>query len=121
MYKGQKIRDLLRERKVPNKKLIAYMGWRGNGQLAHVANPETANPTARVLEKIADFFQVPIDTFFDRDVEIDTSRPISSNYSPVDSLQREIDNLRALLSEKDKRLELQQRLIYVYEKKFGQN
>lgn len=121
MYNGQKIRDLLREKKVSNKQLIEYMGWRGNGQLAHVATTGTSNPTAKVLEKIADFFQVPIDTFFDRNITVKVPVPGSSGKSLIENLQHEIDNLHLLLDEKNKRLELQQRLLDVYEKNAEQS
>ena len=120
MYNGNKIKDLLQERKIPNKQLIEYMGWRGNGQLYHVVDPDSANPTARILERIADFFQVPIDTFFDRTVPPSVYKSGVPNNHPVEALKKEVEYLQSLCAEKDKRLELQQQLIDLYTQKVGQ-
>ena len=117
MYNGQKIKDLLRERKIANKELIKYMGWRGNGQLAHVSNVETANPTARVLEQLADFFKVPIDDFFTRSIAVKSSKVAPSLQALVDSMSGEIESLKILIAEKDKRLALQQQMIDILSKK----
>ena len=120
MYNGNKIKELLKERDISNKQLVEYMGWRGNGQLYHVVDPVSANPTARILERIADFFQVPVDTFFDRDVPVSPHRTGMPGSSPIESLKREIEYLQSLCDEKDKRLELQQQLIDMYAQKGGQ-
>ena len=120
MYNGNKIKELLQQRKIANKKLIEYMGWRGNGQLHHVVDPDSANPTARILERIADFFQVPIDTFFDRDVPAHAYKSGLPSNNPIEALKKEIEYLQSLCLEKDKRLELQQQLIDMYAQKSGQ-
>ena len=64
MYNGNIIRQLLVERNIPNKELLRYLGTEANASLAQIVN---GNPTVKRLEKVADFFGVSMDVFFDRE------------------------------------------------------
>lgn len=101
MYNGNIIRQLLVERNIPNKELLRYLGTEANASLAQIVN---GNPTVKRLEKVADFFGVSMDVFFDRE------KPFKSYPSAHgDNEQRykeKIALLERLLEEKDKRIQL---------------
>lgn len=101
MYNGNIIRQLLVERNIPNKELLRYLGTEANASLAQIVN---GNPTVKRLEKVADFFGVSMDVFFDR------KKPFKSCPSAHgDNEQRykeKIALLERLLEEKDKRIQL---------------
>ena len=63
MYNGQVINVLLKERGLRAKDLLEYLQLQSNGSITSLVK---GNPTAERLEKIADFFDVPIDTLFQR-------------------------------------------------------
>lgn len=63
MYNGDKIREILRNKGITNRKLIDAMGWKSQNQLKQVIE---GNPGADILERICDFLEIPIDTLFER-------------------------------------------------------
>ena len=63
MYNGNIIKQLLKERNIPNKELLKYLGYDGEGGNTSLTQIITGNPTVKRLEPVADFFKVPIDTF----------------------------------------------------------
>ena len=95
MYNGKIIKKLLRERGLMIKDLLDYLypdPKKRNGSITQI---ESGNPTVKTLEKIADFFQVSIDVFFDR-----------PQYCPTNQESEvKIECLERLLEEKDKRIE----------------
>lgn len=60
MYNPLKIAQLLKERELKSKDLMEYIGYKVQGGLIHSVGGDIR---ASKLEKIADFFGVPIDTF----------------------------------------------------------
>ena len=66
MYNKDRIRELLEERKIRIKDFMEGVGAKSNS-LAQFER-DGANPTADTLEKIADFFQIPIDELFNREM-----------------------------------------------------
>lgn len=66
MYKGEIIKELLSESGHNAKELLEAMGL--NPKYNSIQRFINGNPTAETLEKIADFFQCPIDVFFERDI-----------------------------------------------------
>ena len=64
MYNGNVIKQLLLDKKVTNKELLRYLGTEANASLAQIVN---GNPTVKRLEKVADFFGVSMDVFFERE------------------------------------------------------
>ena len=121
MYNGQVIRELLKKRNIQNKTLNEALGWT-NSQLKQVIE---GNPTVSTLEPIADFFRVPIDTFFERSVATvsgyNNVTGVGNNVNSVvyhgDQLAERIKILEQLLHEKDKRIETLEKLNTVYEEK----
>ena len=73
-------------------------------------------PKADNLEKIADFFEVPIDYFFDRSIEIsDPALSITGNGNKVqhgdgnimtETQAKEIEHLNQLLAEKERTIQI---------------
>ena len=106
MYNYQKVYQLLEERKVTQKDLLEYLGKKTNGSLSQLFRGDLK---ASNVEKIADFFNLPIDYFFDRQPEgdglnINGNKNHVHNFSINKSLITENRNLEKLLEEKDKRI-----------------
>lgn len=99
MYNGNIIRQLLVERNIPNKELLRYLGTEANASLAQIVN---GNPTVKRLEKVADFFGVSMDVFFEREKPF---KAYSSAQGDNEQQYKEkIELLERLLEEKDKRI-----------------
>ncbi len=83
MYNGNKIAELLKERKLKQSALAEYVTGNSRRQIKRFTE---GNPTASTLEKIADFFQVPIDVFFDREIVFQKSAPEAVKPDGVDQV-----------------------------------
>lgn len=128
MYNGQIIRRLLDVRKIPNKDLLAYLGYNREGGNSSLTQIIEGNPTVRRLEPVADFFQVSMDVFFERKVQFATSpNHVFGNGNAVgngntimtpaeNEYKIKIENLERLLEEKDKRIETLQTLVEILQK-----
>lgn len=101
MYNGNIIRQLLVERNIPNKELLRYLGTEANASLAQIVN---GNPTVKRLEKVADFFGVSMDVFFDREKPFKACPSAHENNEL--QYKEKIALLERLLEEKDKRIAL---------------
>lgn len=116
MFNGQKIIKLLEERQITKKSLFEYMRTSASGLDSIIKN---CNPTAEKIEQIANFFQIPIDYFFDREDIIYTNigHHINGNGNKVSGditlseCQKEIQHLRELLQAKDEIIESKNKLI----------
>lgn len=101
MYNGNVIKQLLLDKKVTNKELLRYLGTEANASLAQIVN---GNPTVKRLEKVADFFGVSMDVFFEREKPF---KAYSSTHGDNEQQYKEkIALLERLLEEKDKRIML---------------
>lgn len=97
MYNGQIINQLLKKQNRQKKELCQFIGSNNSGIEAII----NGNPTIVKLEKIADFFKVPIDTFFIREVEIPHILIDAKDYN------EEIASiLKKLLEEKERTIQL---------------
>ena len=105
MYNGNIIKQLLKERNIPNKELLKYLGYDGEGGNTSLTQIINGNPTVKRLEPVADFFKVPIDIFFNRDVEV--------NSDPT--LETRIELLERLLEERSKRIETLEKMVEILE------
>ena len=101
MYNGQIIKQLLVEKNIQNKELLSYLGTEANSSLSQIVN---GNPTVKRLEKVADFFGVSMDVFFER------KKPFKADPSThgdnEQQYKEKIALLERLLEEKDKRIML---------------
>lgn len=117
MFNSQKIIKLLEEGKITKKRLFEYMGTSASG-LDYII--ENCNPTAEKIEQIADFFELPIDYFFDRkkpEFTTNIGHQINGNGNKVSGditlseYQKEIEHLRELLQAKEETIKTQNKLI----------
>lgn len=101
MYNGNVIKQLLLDKKVTNKELLKYLGTEANSSLAQIVN---GNPTVKRLEKVADFFGVSMDVFFEREKPF---KEYSSTLINNEQIYKEkISLLEQLIKEKDERIKL---------------
>lgn len=105
MYNGKAIRKLLKERNLLQKSLLEYLYSDVSKSNGSITQLENGNPTVKTLEKIADFFHVPIDTFFERSEIFERKESQQNNESNL-----RIDALEKLIAEKDKRIDLLEQL-----------
>ncbi len=124
MYNGIIISTLLEERKITKKEFLNAMEWSSFSQYRQLV---TGNPTARVLERVADILQVPIDTFFTRSIPVTPSilgsgNTFNNSNSVVITNQLQhahIETLEKLIEEKDKRILLLEKLLTSMENRQG--
>lgn len=118
MYNPQKIYDLLSEHKLQQKELLRALGKNDKASLKQMCERDIRVST---LEKIADYFQVPVDTFFDRP----NSVSISGNGHKVHHIYvgetSDVKHLENLLEEKDKRIQLLEEMVEILKGKASQN
>lgn len=62
MYAGTKLKEILRDKGMTQRKLMELMGWKGANS---VTNFMTGNPTAENLDKVASLLGVSVAAFFD--------------------------------------------------------
>lgn len=114
MYNPQKVIDLLQSSGAKNRDLLDFMGKNWNGSVAQVINGDIR---VSKLEKIADFFGVPVDYFFDRDQDNFHLKiggvlnhihdfHIGPGAENTGAMARILKEKEALIIEKDKRIEL---------------
>ena len=111
MFNGQKINKLIEERHITKKSLFEYMGTSASGLDSIIKN---CNPTAEKIEQIADFFQLPIDYFFDREDYSNShiGHHVNGNGNKVSGditlseCQKENQHLRELLAEKERTIQI---------------
>lgn len=99
IHNGNVIKQLLLDKKVTNKELLRYLGTEANASLAQIVN---GNPTVKRLEKVADFFGVSMDVFFEREKSF-KAYP-SAHGDNEQQYKEKIELLERLLEEKDKRI-----------------
>lgn len=109
MFRGERIKDLLAEKKVTKKKLAESVGVTAIGLDGIISG---SNVRAGNLEKIADFFRLPIDYFFDREVEIksmgqnEDESSLSDNIQDGISLKKENELLKKIIEEKERLIQV---------------
>lgn len=115
MYKPQKIIDLLNQTGITKKTLLDYLGKNWNGSLSSIINGDIR---VSKLEKIADFFGVPIDEFFDRESDVNGVRVgcIRNNVSHS-KVSTTPEVLQQLIEEKDKRIALLEDMVAILKAK----
>lgn len=120
MYNPQKVIELIDSCGVRRKELLTFMGKNWNGSVDAVIRGDIR---VSKLEKIADFFGVPVDTFFDRDtnspgVQVGGLKNHVHNFS-VGSQSNEKRVLEELIAEKEKRIKLLEDMVELLKKQLG--
>jgi len=110
MYNGQVINVLLKERGLRAKDLLEHLQLQSNGSITSLVK---GNPTAERLEKIADFFDVPIDTLFQRAKNYGYNVIGNSNNVgiTIGELKGKAQAQEEIIEEKDKRIALLEDMI----------
>lgn len=119
MYNGQVINKLIENSGLKKTELLSQLDM----QYKSLQTIIEGNPTVKSLEKIADFFKVPMDYFFDRKIEIsDPTLSITGNGNKVqhgdgnvmiETQAKEIEHLNQLLAEKEKAIADKERTIQI--------
>lgn len=128
MYNGLIIKKLMEMKKVSNKELLAHLGYKKEGANNSLTQLINGNPTVRRLEPVADFFEVSMDTFFERKVEFTTTPHVFGNGNAVgngntimtlaeNEYKIRIETLEQLIEEKDKRIETLETLVKLLQKR----
>ena len=119
MYSKKKIETLMKARRVNKTQLGKMLGDISGAAVYAILN---GNPTARMLEKMADALQCPIDAFFERSIEFGVSVNGDGNAVQNGScvihnhqLDSAIEYMQKLLCEKDERIRLLEKLLNHYE------
>ncbi len=123
MYNPQSILDLLEARGLKRKDLLNYLNKNKNASLTQVLS---RNIGVNTLESIADFFGVPIDTFFNRknpnhSVNVNGTLNSVHNFNNTTTTNNKYENSCSydihlqLIEEKDKRIAALEKLIALYE------
>ncbi|MDY5433670.1 helix-turn-helix transcriptional regulator [Bacteroides pyogenes] len=107
MFNGRKINDLLEEKKQTKASLYRFIGISKKG-LNDIIDGNHI-PKISYIESIADFFKIPIDALFDREIDIPAIKighqvkgngnKVSGNIK-LNECQAEIEHLKKLLQEK---------------------
>lgn len=120
MFNGLKINELLEERKISKVNLYNSIKISKKG-LDDLING-THMPKVTYIESIADFFKIPIDYLFDREIEpasISIGHQVKGNGNKVSGditlseCQKEIEHLKALLEEKERVITEKERTIQI--------
>ena len=109
MYNPQKIIDLLKLTNTPNKALLDYIGKNWNGSIRSIISGDIR---VSKLEKIADFFGVSVDEFFDREPKVNGVMVggVRNNVHHF-SVKQDPAALQALIEEKDKRIKVLEEMV----------
>lgn len=114
MYNPQKIITLLESGGIKKRELLEYLGKNWNGSVESIIKGDIR---VSKLEKIADFFGVPVDTFFDREVSAASSVSVGGIKNRVHnfSIGTSSENaaLKTLIDEKDKRIKLLEEMVEI--------
>ena len=123
MYNGLIIEQLLEARKIQKKVILDYLGIPREGGGTALKQIMTGNPTVKRLEPVADFFQVSMDVFFNRNVPfsplashvVGNGNAVGTGNSVITPQENEsqlkIEALERLIEEKDKRIEILEMLV----------
>ena len=113
MFNGQKINELIEKEMATKVSIYNYAGI-SKSQLDNIINGKNI-PNGKIIEKIADFFKVPIDYFFDRSIEtssVNIGHHVNGNWNKVSGditlseCKKENEHLKELLSEKERTIQI---------------
>lgn len=111
MFNGKIIEKLLQERGMKKKELLDAVGWVSQSQLRQFIE---GNPTASTLEKVADYFDCPIDQFFIRELDSEMV-PVYVGGDRA-ALEDRLVVMQQLLDTKDRHIEDLEKMLQIFEK-----
>ena len=111
MFNGQVISDLIEKKRAKKVDVYTYAGIT-KATLDNIIKG-TSIPNCTTIERIADFFGVPIDSFFNRESSVlNIGYTINGNGNNVSGdiqlheCQKEIEHLKELLQEKERLIQV---------------
>lgn len=124
MYNGAIIKDLLKQQGKKAKDLLLALNVNSNGSISQLTSD--ANPTAKRLEQIADFFGISIDTLFLRERPHDGYNVVGNGNHvaniTIGSLKGRLQDQQQIIAEKDKRIKLLEEMLELYRERLrGEN
>lgn len=120
MFNGLKIKELLEKKGVQQNTFCLDTGISKSN--FWVWTEGKSKPGADALEKIADYFNVPMDFFFDRDIKpsgVNIGHQVKGNGNKISGditlseCRKEIEHLNALLEEKERVITEKERTIQI--------
>lgn len=120
MFNSDKIRRLFEDRKISQAQFLKDTSVSKSNLYVWLNN--TSIPGADNLEIIADYFNVPIDYFFDRDINssgINIGHQVKGNGNKISGditlseCRKEIEHFNALLEEKERVITEKERTIQI--------
>ena len=122
MYNGEIIRDLLKQQGKKAKDLLAALEVNSNGSISQFV--KDANPTARRLEIIADFLEVPIDALFQREHNHSGYNVVGNGNHvaniTIGTLKGKLQDQQQIITEKDKRIQLLEEMLEMYRQRLNE-
>lgn len=113
MFNSKKISELIERERVKKVTIYNYVDL-SKTQFDNIINGNSI-PRGDTLERIADFFKVPIDTFFERKIETSSTtigHHVNGNGNNVigdialNECKKEIEHLKELLAEKERTIQI---------------
>ncbi len=120
MFNGLKINNLIDRSGITKVTLFTAIGLSKKGLDDIISG--THAPRVTILESIADYFKVPMDYFFDREVDcsgINIGHQVKGNGNNVSGditlseCRKEIEHLKSLLEEKERIISEKERTIQI--------
>lgn len=120
MFNGLRIRELLEEKGVQQNTFSVETGISKSNLWVWIEGK--SKPGADALEKMADYFKVPTDYFFDRNIDlpnISIGHQVKGNGNKVSGdvtiseCRKEIAHLNALIEEKERVINEKERIIQI--------
>lgn len=102
MYNGPVIREMLEARGLKASDLLMAITDGNSGSKRSLHSVVNGNPTAKTLEAVADYFKVPLDALFKREVEFEEADVSAQLEAKVSSLKTEVELYKKLLEEKER-------------------
>lgn len=122
MYNGEIIMDLLKQQGKKAKDLLAALEVNSNGSISQLV--KDANPTARRLEIIADFLEVPIDALFLREHNYSGHNVVGNGNHvaniTIGTLKGKLQDQQQIITEKDKRIQLLEEMLEMYRQRLSE-
>lgn len=120
MFNGLKIKELLEKKGIQQNTFCLDTGISKSNFWVWIEGK--SKPGADALEKIADYFNVPMDFFFDRDIKpsgVNIGHQVKGNGNKISGditlseCRKEIEHLNALLEEKERVITEKERTIQI--------
>ena len=122
MYNGQIVKDICDERKIAYKDLLKAIGAKSpSGSIGVIVN---GNPTARRLEAIADYLDIPIEALFIRDRQHNGYNVVGNGNHvaniTIGTLKGKLQDQQQIIEEKDKRIKLLEEMLEMYRERLNE-